>query len=283
MPKLRINPLLAKELRIRMRTWRTFALVSLYLLGLGGFALIFFSAQFASVRYGYGSLSEVGRNMFAFLSVLQFILVIFSVPALAGNSVSGERERQTFDLLACTQLTPFGIVAGKLASALSAVVLLILASLPLYGFVFLMGGVSPGELLTLFVILLLTALFSGCWSMMFSALFKRTISAIVAAYALTLFLTGGTLILFILFAQLLFLGQAASMPVYIFLLFSPLSLFEWLYPDVVNSIFSSLRGYPFSSGWLAILGLLVNIGIAALCLWIATRAVNPLRAGRRKG
>ena len=105
----RINPLLAKELRIRMRTWRTFAMISLYLLGLGGFALIYFSAVFSMVRMGYESLAEMGRGLFAFLAFLQSALVVFTVPALVGNAVSGERERQTFDLLACTQLTPRGL------------------------------------------------------------------------------------------------------------------------------------------------------------------------------
>lgn len=279
---LRINPLLAKELRIRMRTWRTFALVSLFLLGLGGFALLFFSAQYMNVRSGYGNLSNVGQSMFAFLSVFQFILVAFTVPALAGNSISGERERQTFDLLACTQLTPMGIVTGKLTSALSAVILLLVASLPLYGFVFLMGGVSPGELFTLYGILLLTALFAGCWSLMFSALLKRSIASIVASYALTLFLTGGIFVLFMILAQVMFALQLRG-HFYIPLFFTPISMYEWLYPDMVGELLNMMPNYNLNSGWLGAISLLVNIAVAGLCLWIATRAVNPLRAGRRKG
>lgn len=279
---LRINPLLAKELRIRMRTWRTFALVSLFLLGLGGFALLFFSAQYMTVRSGFGNLSNVGQSMFAFLSVFQFILVAFTVPALAGNSVSGERERQTFDLLACTQLTPLGIVTGKLTSALSAVILLLVASLPLYGFVFLMGGVSPGELFTLYGILLLTALFAGCWSLMFSALLKRSIASIVASYALTLFLTGGIFVLFMILAQVMFALQMQG-PIYIPLFFTPISMYEWLYPDLVEELLTIMPNYSLDTGWLGVISLLVNIVIAGFCLWIAARAVNPLRTGKRRG
>lgn len=279
---LRINPLLGKELRIRMRTWRTFALVSLFLLGLGGFALLFFTAQYMTVRSGYGSLAEVGKAMFIFLSLFQFILVAFAVPALAGNAVSGERERQTFDLLACTQLTPFGIVVGKLTSALSAVVLLLIASLPLYGFVFLMGGVSPGELLVLYLILLLTAVFAGCWSMMFSSLMKRSISSIVASYAVTLFMTGGIFIIFILLAQLMFVFQLKG-PFYILLFLTPLSMYEWLYPEAVSEVLSAFTNYSLSTGWAGVISLAVNAALAAFCLWIATRAVNPLRAGKRQG
>lgn len=279
----RINPLLAKELRIRMRTWRTFAFVSLYLLGLGGFALIFFAALFSQVRMGYETLAGVGRGMFAFLAILQFSLVAFTVPALVGNAVSGERERQTFDLLACTQLTPWGIVLGKLTAALSVVVLLMVASLPLYGFVFLMGGVSPGELVVLFLIMLLAAFFVGCWAMMFSSLFRRTVSSIIASYALTLFLMGGTFILASLIEIISYSG--GSVLTYPLLILNPLVLFECVFPaeggDFLGVI---LYNYPFTTSWLKYwhLALLANGAFAAFCLWISSRAVNPLR-GRRKG
>jgi ABC-2 type transport system permease protein len=280
----RINPLLAKELRIRMRTWRTFAMISLYLLGLGIFALIYFSAVFSMVRMGYESLAEMGRGLFAFLAFLQSALVVFTVPALVGNAVSGERERQTFDLLACTQLTPRGIVLGKLTAALSAVVLLMVASLPLYGFVFLMGGVSPAELAVLFLAQLLTAFFTGCWALMFSSLFRRTVSAIIASYALTLFLAGGTLILSLLIAEIFWTGSG-SVLAYPLLILNPLVFFEWVFPEPVGDILSFvLYKYPFANSWLKFshLALLANIAFALLCLWIASLAVNPLR-GRRRG
>lgn len=282
---LRINPLLSKELRLRMRTWRTFALVSLYLLGLGGFALIFFSAQFYSVRMGYGSLYDVGRQLFIFLGVVQFVLVVFAVPALTANAVSGERERQTFDLLACTQLTPMGIVVGKLTASLSAVILLIVASLPLYGFVFLMGGVSPSELLTLLTIFILVAVITGCWSLMFSSIFKRTVTSIIACYALILFTMGGTLILSALVMQIFYNYQSTG-PAYFVLLLNPLVLFEWPFPEVSELIQEiSMRAYPYRIGWIKFwhLYLVLNSGLAAACLWVASRAVNPLNAGKRKG
>jgi len=282
--QLRINPLLNKELRIRMRTWRTFALVSLYLLGLGGFSLLYFAGSFFGVEAGYTTLASVGQGMFSFLSVLQLVLVVFLVPALTGNAISGERERQTFDLLACTQLSPWGIVLGKLAAALSAVVLLIIASLPLYGFVFLMGGVSPVQLLILFAILLVTAFFSGCWALMFSSLLRRTVTSILASYALTLFIFGGTVILSVLIMALA--GGQSSIVSHLLLLFNPLNFFEWLYPDALESTLSSLMyNYPFSWTWLKFwhLSLLVNIAFAGLCLWISTRAVNPLLGKKRRG
>ena len=283
MQKLRINPLLAKELRIRMRNWRTFGMVSLYLLGLGGFAVLFFITNSYMLAGGYSSLSEIGRNMFTFLSVAQFILVIFLVPALAGNAISGEKERQTIDLLTCTQLTPFRIVTGKLASALSAVILFIFASLPLYGFVFLLGGVSPLEVLTLFVVILTVALLAGCWSLMFSALFRRTVAAIVASYALILFLLGGSSIIFTLLTAIAQSTQSSA-PFFLIMTLNPLSLLGWLYPDFFRDLVSTLNTSWGQRGLqLWHLALLLQGALAALSLWVATRAVDPLKGGKRKG
>lgn len=282
MPKLKINPLLGKELRIRMRNWRTFGMISLYLLVLGGFAVLFFLSNFYSLGRGT-SLAEVGRNLFTFLSVSQFIIVIFLVPALAGNAISGEKERQTIDLLVCTQLTPFRIVTGKLTAALSAVVLLIFASLPLYGFVFLLGGVSPGEVLKLFIIVLGTALLVGCWSLMFSALFRRTVAAIVASYVLLFFLLGGSSTLFILLSSIFYRTQGA-VPYFLIMSINPLSFLGWLYPEFFRDILSALGpNWVGRNLQLWHLALLIQGAMAAFSLWAATRAINPLKLSRKRG
>lgn len=280
MPRLRINPLLGKELRIRMRSWRTFGMISLYLLVLGGFAVLFLVANIGSFAYGFTPLAEVGRNLFTFLAIAQFVIVILLVPGLVGNAISGEKERQTLDLLTCTQLSPFGIVSGKLMATLSTVVLLIFASLPLYGLVFFLGGVSPLEVLLLFLVILAVALLTGCWSLMFSALLRRTVTAVVASYGLTGFMLGGSSILILLLAGIF--GDKLSSGYIIILAANPLSHLGWIFPsffrDITSLLDSNLLGLEL---WH--LALLVQGGIAALSLYLATRRVNPLKGGRYKG
>lgn len=283
MQKLRINPLLAKELRIRMRNWRTFGMISLYLLALGGFGVLVFLSNFYLLSSGYTSIAEIGRTLFTFLAVAQFLIVIYLVPALAGNAISGEKERQTIDLLTCTQLTPFQIVTGKLAATLSTVILFIVASLPLYGFVFLLGGVSPMEVLALYVIILVVALLVGCWSLMFSAFFRRTVAAIIASYALIIFILGGTPFLLVLLTAITATTQSTA-PFYLVMAFNPLTLLGWLFPDFVRDIIINIRGNQFLGGFqIWHLALLVQGALAALSLWMATRAINPLKRGKRKG
>ncbi|HHX87952.1 MAG TPA: hypothetical protein GX693_07240 [Firmicutes bacterium] len=288
---MRINPLLAKELRLRMRTWRSFAVVSLYLLALGGFSLIFFAGFTSSLRYGYEDPSSVGQNMFYALTALQCGLLYFLLPGLTANVITGERERQTFDLLVCTQLTPLNIVLGKLAASLSTVVLLIISSLPLYSIVFLLGGVSPAELAILTAILLISAFNYGSYYLFLSALFQRSSIAVLAGYALSLFLSGGTMLINGLYASMLH-GQGPGLPLYYLLLINPAALLEWLFPEpgqeIIGELIRMTSGwtYPFtgSFSWLRFwhVSLLVHVLLGVAALWGASRLVNPLRSERKR-
>lgn len=280
MPRLRINPLLGKELRIQMRSWRTFGMISLYLLILGGFTALFLVSSIGSFSYSLVPMAEVGRNLFTFLAIAQFVIVVLLVPGLVGNAISGEKERQTMDLLTCTQLSPFGIISGKLMATLSTVVLLLFASLPLYGMVFLLGGVSPLEVLLLFLVILGVALLTGCWSLMFSAFMRRTVTAVVASYGLTGFLLGGTSILILLLASIL--GSDISSSYILILAANPLSHLGWIFPNFFRSITASLNS-NFLGLELWYLALFIQGGMAVLSLYFATRRVDPLRGGKRKG
>jgi ABC-type transport system involved in multi-copper enzyme maturation permease subunit len=282
---MRINPLLSKEMRLEMRTWRTFIMLSLYLLALGGFGTIFFISMSRGLNMGYTDSAQLGRSMFTFMAVLQFVLIVLLVPSLTANAISAEKQSQTFDLLVCTQLTPVGIILGKLAASLSTVFLLIVASLPLYGFIFLLGGVSPGELFILLMILMVNALFLGSVTVLFSARFKKTSAAFIAAYGLCLFLYGATAILNAFNQSFIYMGTAP--PAHILLMMNPLILFEWLYPEPLKEMLHHLsqNNYPFRTlSWLRYwhINLIFTGFLATVSLVWASRLVNPLRADRKR-
>lgn len=123
-------------------------------------------------------------------------MLLFITPGLTAGVVSGERERQTLNILLTTTLSSFQIIVGKLLSSVAYLLLLLLASLPLFSFVFLFGGVAPEEILLVFFMNLITVLTFGAIGIFFSTLLKRTIAAVISSYVLTLFLTIGTVILF---------------------------------------------------------------------------------------
>jgi len=82
-------------------------------------------------------------------------------------------------------------VLGKLASALSYLLLLLLAAIPLQSLAFLFGGVTPEEVLIGSVLLVVTAVTFSAVGLFCSSLMKRTQSSTVLAYVLALFLTIG--------------------------------------------------------------------------------------------
>ena len=67
-------------------------------------------------------------DIYEFVTAIEFILLMFIVPAVTAASISGERERQTLDLMLTTQMTAAQIVTGKLMGALSSLFVLILSS-----------------------------------------------------------------------------------------------------------------------------------------------------------
>jgi len=141
--------------------------------------------------------------MFIFISFVQLGLIAFMAPGLTAGVISGEREKQTLNLLLTTQQSSASIVISKLVSSLSFMALITLATMPVYSIVFLFGGISPGQLGMVFLFYWFTMLALGSFGILFSTLFKRTMLAVIVAYGITLFLFGGTAFLYLIVSQIM--------------------------------------------------------------------------------
>ncbi len=177
-----------KELRGRMRGRRAFAVLTIYLLLLAGFALMIETLIERSYTTGFGSSSAfaspaIGQGIFAALLMLMTLQVVFLAPSSTAGAISLEREKQTLELLIATPISSLAIVVGKLLSALVYVFLLIAASIPLMAVVFVFGGVAPEDVLNGYIVLIVTALGLGSFGLLCSSLVKRT----TAATAITIF------------------------------------------------------------------------------------------------
>jgi hypothetical protein len=179
----RVNPVMVKELRGRMRGIRAFLVLSVYLGLMSGFAMLLYLIYNSLARSsGSAAAGEIGRVLFVGIVGTELLLILFIAPAFTAGAITGERERQTYDLLRTTLLASPSFVIGKLESALGYIVLLLLAGIPLQSIAFLFGGVSELELILSFVILLVTAVALGTIGIYFSALLPRTLSASVRSY-----------------------------------------------------------------------------------------------------
>lgn len=187
----RLNPVIGKELRSRMRGWRAVATMSAYLVAVGGFGLLSLYISSQQTWLG-GNAAFLGRSLLANIAMVELSLICFITPAFTAGVIAGERERQTHDLILTTPLSPRSIVLGKLFSALAYVLLLIIAALPIQGAVFLMGGVSPEELALTFALLIVTALGIGSLGLLFSSMVRTTLAATVLSYIAVLAVFVGT-------------------------------------------------------------------------------------------
>lgn len=133
-------------------------------------------------------------TVYQILALTEFLLITCVVPAVASGAVCGERERQTFDPLLSTPLTPLQIVLGKLSASLAIVLLLITSALPVFGLVFSVGGIRLCDLGALYVCLFLWALLLGSISLTISIFCRKTATATVLSYLVMAFLVLGTLL-----------------------------------------------------------------------------------------
>ena len=180
---LRDNPVLTRELLVNLRSNRSFVFQAAYVSFLG---LVVYLAW----PSGEGGITQVSsgaaQRLFDLFFLGQFFLVAMVAPTFAAGSITGEKERKTYEMLLASPLEPMTILVGKLLSSLTYLVLLILSSLPLMILCFLLGGILLSEIARAYLILILAAGTFGLISVACSSYFRRTSSALVVSYLIIL-------------------------------------------------------------------------------------------------
>lgn len=190
------NPILAREIKERMRALRAPIVLTVYLLMLG---LVVFGVERTTGRESpFASLTAAtaGRTVYHYLLAFLLLLLVLMVPAISAGSISGERERETLHLVQVTTLSPHRIVLGKLGASMSWVTLLALATVPLVSVSFVLGGVSVGDVARGYAFVLFVALTVAMVTIGISARMRRTIGATVVAFLFVAAITIGTAISF---------------------------------------------------------------------------------------
>jgi ABC-2 type transport system permease protein len=188
-PYLAPNPIMVKELRSRMRGPRAFITLTVVLLVSGGIMFGLLQLILATSRYQTILSPQLGQGMFAALAFLELFMICAITPAVTAGAISSEKEKQTYEMLMATPLSPASILWGKLVSAMSYVLLLLFAAVPLASIVFIFGGVAPSEMVKVLLVLLVIAVTLGILGLFMSALFGRTGWATVASYITVVIIT----------------------------------------------------------------------------------------------
>lgn len=189
---MKVNPIYKKEVKVSSRSMRLPMILMVFNGVLAAAALL----NMYSVLYRVWTTAEIQYSgfleMYVFVAAVEFAMLLFIMPAVAAGSISGERERQTFNILLSTQTTPRQIIRGKMMASLSNMFLILIASFPVIALVFVYGGITWKDLLFLFSHFIITALLTAGIGLFCSALFRRTILSAAASYGATALLVGGT-------------------------------------------------------------------------------------------
>lgn len=193
---MRINPIYKTELKIHIRSRRMMILIVCinFLLAIMALSAIYVCFVNQSQSQELTDYSEV-LKVYATIVVMIFSLCLLIVPGLTASCISSEREKQTLDLLLTTNASSFDIIMGKFLASISQVVLIIISSLPIVALVFCIGGITILNIMQIFIMLIVTTIYTGSISIFWSAFIKKSMPATVCAYATVLCIIALTLIL----------------------------------------------------------------------------------------
>ena len=187
-----VSAIWVRELRGRMRGKRAFVFLTFYLVVL---VLLLWAALNAATANGpLHGLEGIafGRGLFAAVILIETLVVVILGPAYTAPSISQEREKQTFDLLAVTPISSLAIVLGKLVGGLSFLAIVVAASAPLAALAFLFGGTPPEALVMAYLILAVVAVGAGSIGVCCSSVMKKSQPATVASFIVMALIAIGT-------------------------------------------------------------------------------------------
>lgn len=239
---LRLNPIVKKELQVTARnmrlSWGVFAYEAVLAMA---FLLAVLAIQEQS-RYAYGGENFYSSFIYLFpiLAVTQVCIVALIMPVITASSISGEKERQTFDIMLTTCMSPLAIVVGKVLAATMRILLFVAASLPVMALAFVVGGLSWSTLFYFLLTIVMLSFFSGSVGIFCSAFCRKSISAVILSFVIYFVIFVLTFLPPVLLSDLFGMRQIEMGESMLFMLFNPVVFFEEFFMTVMTG--ESLMG-----------------------------------------
>lgn len=176
------NPVLQKELVSNLRMNRTFVLLFAYVALLG---LLVYAAWPAEERLDMSN-SDKAKPLVNLLFLGQYMLMSLMAPSFAAGAITGEKERDSFEMLMASPVKPGAIVLGKLAASLCPLAELMIGSLPVVMLCLPLGGVQFFEVVAAYLAMISSVTLFTAISLWCSSYFSRTSSSLVVSYLMIL-------------------------------------------------------------------------------------------------
>ncbi len=177
------NPVLQRELLVNLRMTRAFVLLLAYIAVLG---LVVYAAWPNQKLLDLGKNPTEAKTLIDLFFLGQYVLVSLMVPSFAAGTITGEKERQTYEMLLASPMRPAAVVLGKLLASLCHLAVLVFCSLPIVMLCIPLGGKSFYEVLATYGSMAASVTLFGMICVAASSYFTRTIAALVVSYLVIL-------------------------------------------------------------------------------------------------
>jgi ABC-type Na+ efflux pump permease subunit len=262
-----LGPIFYREATVVPKRPKTYLIRGVYVLALflllcTGYLVLDGSRSLAT----NGDAARFGGWMFMLLAPLQ-LLVLASLAAVgAASSVAQEKDRRTLLLLLLTRLSGFEIVVGKLTATLISPMTMLVCGLPLFLSLPLLGGVSPQQVIGVFIVTAATILLAGSIGTVIGMWREKTFQAIA--------LTVLGLLMYVGIGEIA-MEMLATLPESVLLAISPpRALFAAASPLASLSGETAMGVAMFVAVTLAGSCLVLAIGIAKVRVWNPSREVR---------
>jgi hypothetical protein len=186
-----LGPIFLREATVVPKRTKTYLgrcvyLLALFLLLCTGYLVLDGSRTLSSSSDS----ARFGGWMFTLLAPLQWLVLTSLAAVGAASSVAQEKDRRTLILLLLTRLSGFEVVGGKLAATLLSPLSMLLCGLPLFLALPLLGGVSPTQVMGVFVVTGASVLLAGTIGTVVGMWREKTFQAIAMTVLILLMYVG---------------------------------------------------------------------------------------------
>lgn len=263
-----LGPVFNREATVAPKRTKTYLTRGIYVLALfvllsTGYLVLAGTRTLSSAS----DLARFGSGMFGLLVPLQLLVLTCLAAVGAASNVAQEKDRRTLLLLLMTRLSGGEIVAGKCAASLLGPFSMLLASLPLFLALTLLGGVSLGQVGNVYGVTLVSVLFASAVGTVVGLWREKTFQAIATTVLL--------IVIYVVVAEMIVSGLAGLAVADAVGWLSPLTAIQ-----ATASPFPTMTrmGIPvpqvYTGATLLISAAVVIFGIARVRVWNPSREVR---------
>ena len=148
-----------------------------------------FATQYSALTgktYALSQISILGNTILNSYRLFTFITLVIMVPVIGVASITQERDANTLDLMLTTGITPVEFIFSKAAASLTVIFVAIFATLPILALTLSMGGVSPWDVIAMFLLEIFIAFSGICVGISMGAMMPGFPLGLISTYTIML-------------------------------------------------------------------------------------------------